>query len=72
MSDKMTKRLRKYSELHQLPKPVMRKIRKIKQQYNLNLTDTLYLIDAAAQKYYKQMNELSDKIEKELKNEDNS
>ena len=69
MSEKVNKMINKHGRLYDLPKPVLRKIRKLKQQYKLDLTQTLYLVDRAAEKYYNQMNELSDKIEKELTNE---
>ena len=69
MSEKVNKMINKHGRLYDLPKPVLRKIRKLKRDYNLRLTDTLFLIDRAAEKYYNQMNELSDKIEKELANE---
>jgi len=65
----MAKRLNKYGKMYDLPKPVMRKIRKISKTYNLNLTSTLYLIEASAKKYYDQMSKMSDKIEKELEND---
>jgi len=65
----MAKRLNKYGKMYDLPKPVMRKIRKISKTYNLTLTDTLYLIEASAKKYYNQMREMTNKLEKELKDD---
>jgi beta-galactosidase beta subunit len=65
----MAKRLNKYGKMYDLPKPLMRKIRKISKTYNLNLTATLYLIEASAKKYYNQMSEMTNKLEKELKDD---
>lgn len=71
MSEKITKLLNKHSKSYNLPKPVVRKIRKLKNQYKLDLTETLYLIDRAAQKYYSQIDETNNKTKKEQKNEKN-
>ena len=48
MSERMNKLLNRQAKAYGLPKSVLRKIRKIKQNYNLNLTDTLFLVDMAA------------------------
>ncbi len=69
MSKKVDKLINRHLRLYELPKPIGRKIRKLKRDYKLNMTEVLYLIDSAAEKYYQQMNELSDKMEKELENE---
>ena len=49
MSAKLDKALRRYARLYNLPKNVLRKIRKLRNDYNLNLTETLYLIDKSAE-----------------------
>ena len=58
MSNKVDKAIRKYSKLYGIPKPALRKIRKISKSYNLNLTDTLHLIDQFAAMVNKRRNEV--------------
>ena len=66
MSQKVTKLLRRHANSYELPKPYFRKVLKMKQQYKLDLTQSLYLIDVAAKQYYDAMENMSDQIEKEL------
>jgi hypothetical protein len=58
MSAKLDRALRKHARLYNLPKNVLRKIRKLKKNYNLNLTETLYLIDKSAEMINKKINEV--------------
>lgn len=63
MSARMMKMIRRQCDLQGLPKALYQKIKKTKKDYNLDLSATLFLIYAAAQKYYENM----EKITKQMK-----
>lgn len=58
MSAKLDKALRKHARLYDLPKSVLRHIRKLRKDYNLSLRETLYLIDKSAEMITKKINEV--------------
>lgn len=62
MSARMMKMIRRHCDLHGLPKVIYNKIKKTKKEYNLDLKDTLFLIDAAAQNYYENMEKFTNKM----------
>ena len=71
MNGKLAKVIRKQCKYYDLPKGMYRKVKRLKKAYNLNITQTLGLIDNAANMYYKRMEEVTKKmeeIEKELNN----
>ena len=58
MSNKLDKALRKHASMYNLPKNVLRHIRKLRKDYNLSLRETLYLIDKSAEMITKKINEV--------------
>lgn len=71
MNGKLAKVIRKQCKYYDLPKGIYRKVKRLKKAYSLNITQTLGLIDNAANMYYKRMEELTKKMEekeKELNN----
>lgn len=67
MNGKLAKVIRKQCKYYDLPKGMYRKVKSLKKAYNLDITQTLGLIDNAASMYYKRMEELTKKMEEKEK-----
>lgn len=63
MNEKLAKVIRRQCKHYDLPKGMYRKVKKLNQEYNLDIRQTLFLIDKAAAMYYKNMEELTKKME---------
>ena len=68
MNGKKAKTIRKHCNTFDLPKGIYRKIKKTINFYNLNITQSLYLIDRTASMFYDKMAEVTKQME-EIENE---
>jgi len=63
MNGKRAKTLRKFCNAQGLPKGIYRRVKKVSKQYNLNVTQTLFLIEKASDMFYAKMSEVTKQME---------